>query len=606
VRKAHILKRNRRSPFPVRMIFFDTETDAVSISEDAVEHKFKLGWACYWKRRKERRKDTEEWHQITDSDLFWEWVNSKVYKNTRLYLVAHNIDFDLGVLQGYETILKMGFKLVKFWERGLARFFKWKDGNRTIIGIDNANIFPGKLENLGKSLNLPKLEIDFDNTSLEALSVYCKRDVEIMMMAWKRWIDFCQSEDLGSFGYTIAGQAFNAFRHKFMKENIYIHNSEKVLELERECYKGGRCEAFFIGAVEGEEFFYLDVNSMYPSVMMKMKYPTKLVHYERNCSVSFLKEKMKQYLACAHVRVKVDVPAFPLRVKEKTFYPVGEFDCFLTTPELIFALYRGKILKVYSLALYEGRDIFSNYVQYFYSHRIEAKKQGDNTQQYFFKLMLNSLYGKFGQKSVGWEKIGECDPSKEGYEKVYDVVTGKRYLIRYHNGIIEQTKDPEESFNSFPAIAAHVTAYARMYLFSLMEKAGLDNVFYTDTDSLITNRVGYDKLQDMVDSKELGKLKLEAETNYLEIYGPKDYTFGDKVKVKGIRASAEKVQPGVYIQEKWCGFSSRVREGKLNTYIVKKQQKTLRRRYTKGKVGRDGRVMPWKLPEDWEQVSLVL
>jgi len=73
-----------------------------------------------------------------------------------------------------------------------------------------------------------------------------------MFMAWKRWIEFCQSEDLGAFGYTIAGQSFNAFRHKFMKEDIYIHNSEKVLELERECYKGGRCEAFFIGTSEGK------------------------------------------------------------------------------------------------------------------------------------------------------------------------------------------------------------------------------------------------------------------------------------------------------------------------------------------------------------------
>jgi len=274
--------------------------------------------------------------------------------------------------------------------------------------------------------------------------------------------------------------------------------------------------------------------------------------------VSFLKERIKRYFACAHVRVKVDVPVFPLRVKEKTFYPVGEFDCYLTTPEILFALRWGKVLRVYSLALYEGKDIFSGYVRYFYSRRMKSKEEGDNTQQYFFKLMLNSLYGKFGQKSVGWEKIGECNPSEEGYEKVYDVLTGKRYLIRRHNGIIEQTKDSEESFNSFPAIAAHVTAYARMYLFSMMERAGLENVFYTDTDSLITNQMGYQNLKNVIDPKELGKLKIEGISKHLEIYGPKDYVFGDKVRMKGIRALAKKVQPGVYVQEKWCGFSSRV------------------------------------------------
>jgi len=606
MRKAHVLKGNRKSSFPVRVIFFDTETEPISISDDAVEHKFKLGWACYWERRKKRGKDTVEWYEITDPETFWEWVDSKVHKNTRVYLVAHNIDFDLGVLQGYDAILKRGYKLIKSWERGLARFFKWKREKETLVGIDNNNIFPGKLENLGKSLNLPKLQVDFDKTSREALSVYCKRDVEIMLKAWQRWIEFCQSEDLGCFGYTIAGQSFNAFRHRFMKDKIYIHNHEEALKLERSCYKGGRCEAFYIGIPEEEEFFYLDVNSMYPSVMIKEKYPVKLVHYERNCSLSFLKEKVKDYLVCAHVRVKIDFPAFPVKVKEKTFYPVGEFDCFLSTPEILFALRRGKILKVYSVAFYEGREIFSDYVRYFYSRRLEAKERGDKTQQYFFKLMLNSLYGKFGQKSVGWEKIGECDPSIEEYETVVDSGTGKRYTIRKHNGIIEQTKQPEESFNSFPAIAAHVTAYARMYLFSLIEMAGIENVFYTDTDSLITNRRGYENLKSMIDPKELGKLKLEARTDYLEIRGAKDYIFGDIVKVKGVRSCAVKVAANVFIQEKWCGFSTRLREGKLNTYIVKKQKKTLRREYAKGKIGERGRVMPWKLPEDWEKLFSVL
>jgi len=302
------------------------------------------------------------------------------------------------------------------------------------------------------------------------------------------------------------------------------------------------------------------------------------------------------------VRIKIDVPAFPIRVKEKTFYPVGEFDCFLSTPELQFVLQRGRIMKVYAVALYEGEDIFSEFVQYFYNQRLNAKKKGDLTQQYFFKLILNSLYGKFGQKSVGWEKIGECDPSLEEIETVVDRVTGKRYMIRKHNGIIEQTKEPEESFNSFPAIAAHVTAYARMYLFSLFEKAGFENVFYSDTDSLITNEKGYLNLKELQDSEKLGFLKVEKETDYLEIRGPKDYTFGDIVKVKGVRSSAVEISPGVFVQEKWLGFSSRLRKGRLNTYIVEKTQKTLCREYTKGRVGKDARVRPWILPQDWEKV----
>jgi len=376
--------------------------------------------------------------------------------------------------------------------------------------------------------------------------------------------------------------------------------------IKAECYKGGRCEAFYIGTPREGNFKYLDVNSMYPYVMLEKNYPLKLVHFERNCSVHFLKQRIKRYLMCAHVRIKIDTPAFPIRVKEKTFYPVGEFDCYLSTPEIWFVLERGEILKIYTVAMYEGGDIFSEYVQYFYTRRLESKAKGDITQQYFFKIMLNSLYGKFGQKSVGWEKVGCCDPNLEEIESVIDKETGKRFTIRKHNGIVEQTKEPEESFNSFPAIAAHVTAYARMYLFALIEKAGIENVYYSDTDSLITNEKGYLKMKDMLDSKKLGFLKMEGESEYMEIRGPKDYTFGDIVKVKGVRSSAVEISPGVYIQEKWLGFSSRLRKKKLNTYIVEKTQKTLRRKYTKGYIEKGGRVRPWFLPQDWEKLVSTL
>lgn len=606
MRKAHILKENKSTQYPVRMVFFDTETLKEEISDGVYRHKLRLGWACYWRRREKGERDTEQWYRITNKDEFWEWVFSLSKGKTRLYLVAHNIDFDLGVLGGYEKILEEGYKLTKNWERGMSRFFCWRKGNRTIIGMDNANIFPGKLENLGKSLGLPKLDIDFEDATDDELSIYCRRDVEIMLAAWKRWINFCRQEDLGSFAPTLAAQAFNAFRHRFMPTEIFIHNHEDVLKLERECYKGGRCECFFIGRPPGKNYYYLDVNSMYPHVMLRNKYPVKLKFYRKNPSVNYLRKCLENYAVCAKVRVSIDVPAVPLRHKQKTFYPVGEFDCYLSTPEIQYIMENGKVIRVYEMAVYEQADIFSDYVRYFYGKRMEAKESGDSAQQYFFKILLNSLYGKFGQKSIRWERIGDCEPDREGYETIIDNETGKKYTIRYHNGIVEQSQDAEESYNSFPAVAAHVTAYARIYLFNLMRQAGLENVYYTDTDSLIVNDTGYQRLKHMIDSKELGKLKLEEENSILEIRGPKDYTFGSKTKIKGIRIDAVKIGEGVYEQEKWCGFATRIRKGLLNTYIVEKQKKTLRREYTKGRVREGGRVIPWVLPDDWEILSVIL
>lgn len=606
MRRAHILKENRGSGYPVRVIFFDTETLPVDLGEGRVEHKFRLGWACFWRRRPETGKDNEEWYRIEDLPSFWEWVIGKSYTKTRLYLVAHNLDFDLAVTGGYRAILAAGFKLLNHWEKGVSRFYHWKQGNRSIIGLDNANYFQGSLARLGKSLGVEKLEVDFEKSSEEEISVYCKRDVEIMVRAWQYWLRFCEQEDLGYFAPTLAGQAFNAFRHRFMPAKVFIHDNVRALELERECYKGGRSECFYLGRPPGDRFYYLDINSMYPYVMVSHYYPCRLIFYQYGTSMSNFRNALKRFLICAHVRVRTEVPAFPVRVKGKTFYPVGEFDCYLTTPEIEYLLQHGELLRVYAFAAYEKAYLFKDYVEYFYAKRLEARERGEDAFSFFFKIMLNSLYGKFGQKSTKWEKIGECSPEEERIEQAIDLVTGKRYWLRYHNGLVEQSKEEEEAFNSFPAIAAHVTAYARIYLQELISKAGPENVYYVDTDSLFVNEKGYQRLSGLLHPTELGKLKLEETGDTLVIRGPKDYTFGTHTKLKGIRSNAVEVAPGVYEQEKWLGFASRLREGKLNTYVVERQQKTLRRVYAKGQTKGEGPVKPWVLPQDWERVSRLL
>lgn len=606
MRKAHLLRENKGCSYPVRMVFFDTETVPVEIGEGRVEHRFRLGWACFWERRPKRGRDTIEWYRIKDIREFWDWVVGKAYEKARLYLVAHNLDFDMGVTQGYRALLSRGFSLRNHWEKGLSRFYHWRQGSKSLIGIDNANIFATKLERLGESLGLSKLKVDFDAATEEELSAYCHRDVEIILKAWQRWIDFCTTEDLGNFAPTLAAQAFNAFKHRFMPVGIYIHNNVKALTLERECYKGGRTECFWIGRPPGEEFFYLDINSMYPFVMQGYPYPIRLWFYSEDVSPKRLYQLLERYLVCARVIIETEAPVFPVRYKGKTFYPVGEFEAALTTPELLYLHNVGKVKRVLAAAVYDKANIFSKYVDYFYAKRLEAKSAGDDMLSHFYKIMLNSLYGKFGQKSTKWEIIGTCEPGREGVEEVVDAKTGRRYMIRYHNGIVEHSTEEEESWNSFPAIAAHVTAYARMYLWRLIEKAGRENVFYVDTDSLFTNREGYERLVSEVDASILGKLKLEGRAEFLEIRGPKDYTFGQKTKLKGIRGEAVEVAPGVFEQEKWLGFASRLREGKLNTYIVQKQQKALRRVYAKGRIEEGGFVKPWRLPEDWPRIASLL
>jgi hypothetical protein len=150
-----------------------------------------------------------------------------------------------------------------------------------------------------------------------------------------------------------------------------------------------------------------------------------------------------------------------------------------------------------------------------------------------------------------------------------------------------------ECFDSFPAIAAHVTGYARIYLWSLMQKAGWGNYFYCDTDSLIVNKAGLDNLLDTMSQTKLGHLKIDDTVNSVTIRGLKDYSTIAKTVTKGIRKNAVKLSDGVYSQEKWPSFRGLLRSGQPENYIVETVTKHLTREYYKGTVTPSGVVLPF-------------
>ncbi|GAI73241.1 unnamed protein product [marine sediment metagenome] len=154
-----------------------------------------------------------------------------------------------------------------------------------------------------------------------------------------------------------------------------------------------------------------------------------------------------------------------------------------------------------------------------------------------------------------------------------------------------------ECFDSFPAIAAHVTGYARIYLWSLMQQAGWGNYFYCDTDSLIVNEVGLCRLQNKIEQSLLGGLKIDRTGSTVLLRGLKDYSFGAKTVIKGVRKTAVCVEDGVYRQEKWPSFRGLLRSGLPEEYIVETVTKHLTRKYYKGDVTPSGVVRPYVFDE---------
>ena len=598
MKKAHILKRNKKGELPSHLIFYDTESYKEKVNDTTEKHKLKLGWAVYVnvKRRKKILEFRENWKEFREKQEFWDFVISHVYGGSKLYLIAHNQNFDFIILDGFNYLQNHGWKLEKWIIDSNLFYVCFRKKRKTIVVIDTLNIFKFSVKSLGKAIGLPKLKVDFDKVNDEELSRYCRRDVEIIKEMFKEYLKFLIEHDLGNFKWTIASQAFTAFRHRFMKHKIYIHDNEEVIKLERNSYRGGRVECFRLGKVY-EKIYDLDVNSLYPFVMRKFEYPVKLVKHGTNLSIEGLKRFLSKYCVIAHVFVNTPEPVFGVR-KERLVFPVGKFYAYLTTEELKYALERGYIKRVYEYAVYEKAKIFESYVDYFYELKALYSKRKDKVRRTLTKLFLNSLYGKFGQKN---ENLMELDDNGTGdyhVEIFYNERTKERSLIvNMGDKRFIKVKGNSEAMDSFVAIASEVTANARMHLWKLMLKAGRKNVYYCDTDSVFVNERGYKNLKYELDDYELGKLKIDKEGSYLELRNLKDYTLDDIEKIKGVRKDSKKISDNEYKTYRFLKFRSLLRKGSLNAPIVEYYTKKLKREYRKGVVLKNGIIQPFSLSE---------
>ncbi|GAH63209.1 unnamed protein product, partial [marine sediment metagenome] len=257
-----------------------------------------------------------------------------------------------------------------------------------------------------------------------------------------------------------------------------------VIDLEREAYIGGRCECFYLGKIPGGPFVTLDVNAMYPTVMKNNKYPWKLAGYYENKKPEFFTSKLINLLIIAEIEVDTPDPVFAVKLKGKTIFPVGKFNCFVTTAGFKYGLKRRYITKVIKASVYMKADLFSGYVDYFHDMRIKFKSEGNEMFLLLCKYMHNSLYGKFGQMKIVSEFEDFDNGGEYTREDVYSMITGKMVTITHlMNQRLIQYQEGEGE-NSNVAIAAHITENARFVLWDLMKKAGLKNVLYCDTDSI--------------------------------------------------------------------------------------------------------------------------
>lgn len=610
-RFTHYLKANKKTEMPSRILFVDTEANINKLENGRIEQTLRLGCAIYYRMYRDRCGDYRQLEPkeyiFKNIDSFYNILDDLIKEDSKLLVIAHNMAYDYTILKIDSYLSSRAYEIVL---RSISSAFivNASSGSKTISLISSTNYYRMSLEKLGEIFGFPKTKVDFENVDDKELEEYCKNDTRVLAKVIIEHLKFVEKNDLGNFKATVASQAFACFRHKFLPpgKSLLIHTFEPVIDLELESYRGGRCEAFKIGKLEN--VYKLDVNSMYPYVMKNNMFPVepspKKIFIEP--SKEHLLKSLDYYFIIANCDLELNEPVIGCK-RKKLIFPVGKIKQTITSPEIKYILENpkcGEIKKINSMVSYLQIPLFSKYVDYFYGIRTNAPNDAVKTMA---KIFLNSIYGKFAQRGYPVEeKLKEGKQTRIISKSMdllntyvldnYDLEDKKeRKYIKLGESIYE-IKPPLNrlSKDSMPVISSAVTSYARMYLWDLMTKAGLGNIYYCDTDSLFTNEIGYSRLiaNGIIHDTKLGSLKLE-ETGNVNIFGVKNYVFNGESKLKGIKKDAVLVGENEYEQFQFLTKASKYRKG-IDDGIVRLDpiRKKVSNNYDKGTVDNKGNIKP--------------
>lgn len=513
------------------------------------------------KNEKELKKESEK--LLID---FLKILNNK-YK--KCYIYFHNLGSFDGVF-----ILKT---MVKYKEKDDIyeclirnnRIYKIKYNKITFL--DSMLLINESLDNISKNLlKKRKEEIDYNifkdyKSCIEnknKIIKYMLKDVkllyEIIITVKKRIFKLFNINITKNI--TIPSIGLNIYRKNYINDYEIINTKDYLYDYIKNSYHGGLTNIILPKIDEG---YIYDINSLYPYVMKEKYMPTgqyKFIYKDfKDISEYF------GFIECKiYIPKDIDIPPLTTKIEGTLIQPTGKIKGVFFSEEIKNALKYGcKIIDIYKVCNFEKKEIiFKEFIQDMYNNRLDSDNKTDNM---LYKLIMNSLYGRLGMNNEYTKTEFVEEDDQWLYEVIYDVdsvIENKIITYKTNNVNLRLIKDNykymafskdklkkiKNEINKIDKkvdvtmsavhIASAVASYARIELINHMNEH-LKNggkIYYYDTDSIHTD---ISLKENLINSKEIGKFKLECkikEGYYLspKIYGIKTDKGDEILKFKGI------------------------------------------------------------------------
>ena len=413
--------------------------------------------------------DGEDYKTFDSPRKFLQYIDRKAYDGFPLY--AHNGGkFDFLFL--LDDLFRMAsLKLIERQGRIIEVTAKLPRGN-VLHFRDSYALLPSSLKKLGEAFKVrhQKTSYEFKEGAKVKVTQRLLKYLEQDCLCLHEVIDTFFGQDfIGQPQLTIASQALNTFRTKFLDGELYQVSEPLEDEFRDNFYSGGRVEVF---KGEGTVNVY-DVNSLFPSVMCE-EMPGGVPKRVR----TYVRDRIGFYSVNITRTPNFYIPPYLFKVESgqyrKNFFVNGPGQYYLSSA-MLNALredYGVRFTVNYGYVFPERKHIFNDYVNFFFKIKHDHK---DDAQGAVAKLFLTSLYGKFAAHR--WRESIETYRGQEEWR-----IPESPALQEF--GLVLVERESKSKF-ILPYLAAYITDLARLKHWRMMQEAP-DHCFYCDTDSIFT------------------------------------------------------------------------------------------------------------------------
>lgn len=641
-RSYHYLRQNPGTEIPRNLIFVDVIPSRVPVpTRKHTDAETLFAGYAQSVRIENDRVQRLQGICFTDAEFFWGWLATRWRKGSSTWIVGYGIVRVFTLVRGWEAIDGGVYSLQRKGrdsqshegapgEVTEAEGVVLIDGDPPVVIllhhpkgvihlVDLRNYCRMPLKDFGDAVKIRTPDLPSSPVDLLTAERVLRDRVDTMREWWTQTTCHWLRNDLGKWRHTAAGCSMSAYRHCSLVPKLLVHNDQPTLALEREALVGGEFRCWQLGqfclpdelgsrrqAIGGRDspFWFagpiteLDVTSLYPWVMRERHYPRRLAGAIWHASEADYLEWRRSLACIARVTVNSPEEPYPVWHERERWYCTGRFNVTLCGDELERAWISGHIVQWHAIAGYHWGRLFKDFVDKFFPLKQKTRYP---VQRELYKMILNSLWGKFGQQISSWRAVNYPYMPPMGKEQwgSWAEIDTKDCIhdFRAISGLIQIKEDPRETLDSCPAIAAYVTMYAREHMRRLRQMAGEQNIVYQGSDSLHVHQAGYDALlrSGHIADGELGKLRFirRAETGCY--WGTDDYLLGRK-----------RVRAGCPCDEDWDGSRDEPlerREGMREIIsrspggvcYVTRVRLEHGRYHARGHVAPDGRVSPFVL-----------